>query len=112
VEQPPTVPSEDTAAKKPSPPIGIPSFAPVTKPVEPPQVPPTVFRIGSRSDAAFLYIDGVLSGIVSLLKAYAHPPGRVHLQIKAEDCMSWDTTFTLSAGDSITIGYRNPRCTK
>jgi serine/threonine protein kinase len=104
---------EDVSKKAAELPLAILPFAPETsKPVEPPPLPQSAFRIGSRNSAAFLYIDGVFSGIVNQLRAHPHPAGRVHLQIRAEDCMSWDTAFSLSAGDSALIGYRNPSCTK
>lgn len=73
---------------------------------------PTAFRIGSRISAAFLYVDGGLVGRIGALGVYAHPPGQVHLQIQAEDCMTWDSVFVLKEGDTAVVGYRNPRCIK
>jgi hypothetical protein len=98
-------------------PIFVPHAPPDSNPiVEPPRpLPPkpqTGFRIGSREEA-FLYIDGALIGLLKgVIKYFPHPPGRVHVQIKAEDCMSFDTVLTLVEGDSTVVGWRQPRCGK
>lgn len=86
--------------------------SPAPVPVAAPPTPQTAFRIGARLPASFLYVDGQFVGRIGNLSVYRHDPGRVHLQIRAEDCMSWDSTFSLKVGDTAVIGYRNPRCTK
>jgi len=92
---------------------GINSFAPLQN--EPPPVPapvrtPPAFRIGSRIPAAFLYIDGRQIGLLRSLSTFTHAEGQVHLQIRADDCLTWDTVITVSEGDTAKIGFRNPVC--
>ena len=38
------------------------------------------------------------------------PSGRVRLQIKLDQCTTWDTTVTVQPGDTLTVGYRAPKC--
>ena len=80
---------------------------PLTKPK-----PPTAFNVGSRLPGAVFYVDNVLMGIRSGRTTFPHNPGVVHLQIKAEDCMTFDTVFVLLEGDTAQIGWRNPKCGK
>jgi serine/threonine protein kinase len=78
--------------------------------IVPPEKRASYFRIGSRIES-FLYIDGDLVGLLrGGLKTYQHDPGTVHVQIKAEDCMTYDTLFVLHEGDSSLVGWRQPRC--
>jgi serine/threonine protein kinase len=82
--------------------------------VEPPAPkPPPVFSIGSHNVEAVLYIDGQTIGLLnSRMHLFKHDPGRVHVQIKAEDCMTFDTVFVLKEGDSTMIGWRAPNCNR
>jgi serine/threonine protein kinase len=93
--------------------LGINSFAPAQSEPPPPPVPvrtPPAFRIGSRIPAAFLYVDGRQVGLLRSLSTFTHAAGDVHLQIRADDCLTWDTVITVSEGDTAKIGYRNPSC--
>jgi hypothetical protein len=38
------------------------------------------------------------------------PAGVIRIQIRAEKCTAWDTTFTVVAAETHTIGWRAPRC--
>jgi serine/threonine protein kinase len=89
------------------------NFAPVQS--EPPPLPapvrtPPAFRIGTRIPAAFLYVDGRQVGLLRGLNTFTHAAGDVHLQIRADDCLTWDTVITVAEGDTAKIGYRNPAC--
>ena len=82
------------------------------QPVEPsaPKSPP-VFLIGTRKSDAVLYIDGQTIGFMnSRMRWFKHEPGRVHIQIRADDCMTYDTSFVIKEGDSTSIGWRGPDC--
>jgi hypothetical protein len=83
----------------------------VTVPLAKPK-PPTAFNVGSRLPGAVFYVDNELMGIRSGRTTFVHDPGVVHLQIKAEDCMTFDTVFVLLEGDTAQIGWRNPKCGK
>jgi serine/threonine-protein kinase len=67
--------------------------------------------LGTRSDAAFLYINGQpqLPKAPSL-RWWKVPPGRVALSLLAEGCTPWEEVRTLAPGDSVRIGYRYPTC--
>lgn len=69
-------------------------------------------RIGSRVPRAGLYIDGSFAGLITGIRDFQHKPGQVRLQIKAEDCTSWDSVFYLGPGDTAKINVRNPRCSR
>lgn len=73
---------------------------------------PPAFTIGSRIPGAFLYIDGSQVGLLKRLTIFTHVAGQVHLQIRADDCLTWDTVITVSEGDTAKIGFRNPVCGK
>jgi serine/threonine protein kinase len=81
-------------------------------PVEPPAPkPPPIFSIGSRNPQSVLYIDGQTIGLMnSRMRSFKHDPGRVHVQIRADDCMTYDTSFVIKEGDSTMIGWRAPDC--
>jgi serine/threonine protein kinase len=105
---------------KTSPPPSLPLVVPIAiqetpaVQVEPPAPkPPPVFSIGSHNVEAVLYVDGQTIGLLnSRMHSFKHDPGRVHIQIKAEDCMTFDTTFVLKEGDSTMVGWRAPDCNR
>ena len=73
-------------------------------------------RIGSKTEGAALYVNGVAQGVLSSLKYYKVKPssnGELKLKVKA-DCtpVTWDTTITVPPGSTqpIIVGYRNPTC--
>lgn len=85
--------------------------------VPPPEVAKPVifdgaFRIGSRVPRAGLYIDGTFAGLIGAIRTFSHKPGQVRLQIKAEECVSWDTVMYLAPADTVQIAFRNPRCSQ
>jgi hypothetical protein len=70
-----------------------------------------MFSIGSRNPNSVLYIDGQTIGLLnSRMRSFKHDPGRVHIQIRADDCMTYDTSFVIKEGDSTMIGWRAPDC--
>lgn len=79
----------------------------------PPAYTAATVRIGSRIRAAGLYIDGsFVDFIYGFPKMFQHAPGQIHLQIKADECLTWDTVLFVNPGDTAQIGYRQPGCTK
>ena len=38
------------------------------------------------------------------------PSGRVRLQIRLDQCVTWDTTVTIQPADTLTVGFRAPSC--
>jgi serine/threonine protein kinase len=101
------VDTDSTAGISPS--AMLPFAAPAQEPAPQPKSP-TAFKVGSRLPQAVFYVDGELVGMRSGRTTFVHPPGVVHLQIRAEDCASYDTVFVLSEGDTAQIGWRNPKC--
>ena len=74
---------------------------------------PAKVVLGARITGSILYVDGQPQGPIQGLRAVLVPPGKsVALSIRAENCTPWDSTVTTLAGDSIRIGFRNPRCSK
>ena len=92
--------------------VAAPVHAEEQPPAEPPaQKSPPVFLIGTRKSDAVLYIDGQTIGFMnSRMRWFKHDPGRVHIQIRADDCMTYDTSFVIKEGDSTSIGWRGPDC--
>jgi serine/threonine protein kinase len=83
--------------------------------VIPPKPMPTfgVVRLGSKRPGAGLYVDGKFVGLLTGgVQALHFPGGMIKLSIRADDCASWDTLLVLVPGDTSTIGFRNPKCTK
>jgi hypothetical protein len=72
---------------------------------------PGTIRIGSRIPQAVLYLGDEVKPIGGRgLQTLTFPAGSVRISIKAENCVTWDTTFTVVAGQTHTIGYRPSRC--
>lgn len=72
---------------------------------------PGYVHLGSRTPGAFLYVNGAVEGPLSALRFVSLPStGPSKLQIKADKCTAWDTTITVRAADSVTIGRRNLAC--
>lgn len=103
-----TAPKTPPAAEKPA----EKAAAPVeTKPAAPQSVQ---IRIGSKTPAATLYVNGVTQGLIgSLSYLTLHPKsdGTLKLAIKADGCAPWDTTIVVPPGtDKLTVGWRGPGC--
>jgi hypothetical protein len=86
-----------------------------TKPADtkPAAIEGTVY-VGTPTDGAVLYINDASVGIVKTLAnfpAKAKSDGTVHVQIKADNCKTWDSTFTLTPGVN-RIGKRPLECGK
>ena len=79
---------------------------------EAPIVPTTgILRIGTLGRVgAALYINDRLVGVVSALRALPVAPGAVRIRLQIERCQDWDSTVTVTAGDTTTVGYRRPTC--
>lgn len=74
---------------------------------------PAKVVLGARVAGAIIYVDGQPQGPIQGLRTVLVSPGKsVALSIRAENCTPWDSTVTTLAGDSIRIGFRNPRCSK
>lgn len=72
---------------------------------------PAKLVLGSRTPAAFIYVDGQPQGAVKSLRTVLVPPGvPVKISIKADKCAQWDSTVTVRAADSIRVGYRQLVC--
>jgi hypothetical protein len=44
------------------------------------------------------------------IQTLSFPAGPVRISIRADKCAAWDTTFTVVAGQTHTIGYRPVSC--
>jgi hypothetical protein len=72
---------------------------------------PAKLVFGSRTPAAFIYVDGQPQGAVKSLRTVLVSPGvPVKISIKADKCTAWDSTVTVRAADSIRVGYRQLVC--
>jgi serine/threonine protein kinase len=69
-------------------------------------------QLGSRAEGSVVYLNGVprlpRGPSVRWWKVSA---GQVRIEVRQAGCVPWDTTLTVGAGDSISIGYRYPTCT-
>lgn len=101
-------PVDPTSQKTVAPDAGLPA-PPVAKPQP---VAPATFRIGSHLERSFLYIDGHQIGPLPRLEWFQHAPGQIRLQLKAEECVPWDTIIFLNPGDTARIGWRIPTCSR
>ena len=83
--------------------------------VIPPKPLPTfgLVRLGSKVRGAGLYVDGKFVGLIAdTVHTLRLPGGLTKLSIRADDCVSWDTLVVVIPGETATIGYRYPKCTK
>lgn len=72
---------------------------------------PAKMVFGSRTPAAFIYVDGQPQGAVRSLRTVLVPPGvPVKISIRADKCTAWDSTVTVRAADSVRVGYRQLVC--
>ena len=72
---------------------------------------PAKIVLGSRTNAAIVYVGAEPQGTIQGLRTVLVPPDLpVKLSIRADKCVTWDTTITVRAADSVRIGYRNPVC--
>lgn len=93
---PPTIPTAGAATPTPAPPAAT---------------APGTIRIGSRIPLAVLYIGEEVRPIGEQgIQTLSFPAGQVRISIRAEKCAAWDTTFTVVAGQTHTIGYRPVSC--
>jgi hypothetical protein len=92
--------------------VTTPAPAPTPTPVEPPApAGPGTVRIGSRIPGAVLYIGDEVRPIGQRgVQTLTFPAGPVTISIRAENCARWDTTFTVGAAQTHTIGYRPTSC--
>lgn len=67
--------------------------------------------LGSRTPGAVLYINDAAQGLISTLRTLALTPAvDVKLSVRAEKCVTWDTTMMVRAADSVRVGIRNLKC--
>jgi hypothetical protein len=72
---------------------------------------PAKIVLGSRTTAAIVYVGADPQGTIQGLRTVLVPPDLpVKISIRADKCVTWDTTITVRAADSVRIGYRNPVC--
>jgi len=92
-----------------TPPVATPPVAaPAPQPVA---TGPGTIRIGSRIPLAVLYMGDEVRPIGERgLQTLTFPAGTVRISIRAEKCTTWDTTFTVVAGQTHSIGFRPSRC--
>jgi hypothetical protein len=67
-------------------------------------------KLGTRGEAAVLYVNNVPQGTISGLQDWTVPAGNVRLSIRAAGCTNWDTTLAVTTGATVRIGYRSPTC--
>lgn len=86
--------------------------APAAQPQTPAAPPaPGSARIGTSTENAYLYINGVVQGKpLGRLETVNVPAGQVHLTIKADKCTPWDSTISVKSGETSTVGHRNLSC--
>jgi hypothetical protein len=83
---------------------------------EPADVPPQpvtrdppfgIVRLGTQMPNASLFIGGTLNGSLGAVRSVQVPPAvPVELSIRTAGCERWDTTVTVAANDTATIGMR------
>lgn len=72
---------------------------------------PAKLVFGSRTPAAFIYVNDQPQGAVKSLRTVLVPPGvPVKISIRADKCTAWDSTVTVRAADSVRVGYRQLSC--
>jgi serine/threonine-protein kinase len=99
---PPTIPTVGAERTTP-PPAAAPATATATG--------PGTIRIGSRIPLAVLYLGDEVRPIGEQgIQTLSFPAGPVRISIRADKCAAWDTTFTVVAGQTHTIGYRPVSC--
>jgi hypothetical protein len=67
-------------------------------------------RIGTKESGVVLIVGDRADGPLTRLSFVSVPPGTVRLRLRAERCQDWDSTMTVRAGDTLSIGYRRPQC--
>ncbi|CAN5119535.1 hypothetical protein BH09GEM1_BH09GEM1_39650 [soil metagenome] len=71
-------------------------------------------KIGTVTDNAFFYVNSVNVGPIAGLSTRAvttGSSGSIKIRIVADKCAPWDSTFTISEGQTVTVGRRNLACT-
>jgi len=88
--------------------------APVVRAPDPTPVAPVngTIRLGTRGQAAVLYVNGEAMGIIEGLQSWSVIAGTVRLRIDAEGCQPWDSTVVVQPGATTRIGYRQPSCNR
>ncbi len=88
--------------------------APVVRSPDPTPVAPVngTIRLGTRGQAAVLYVNGEAMGIIEGLQSWSVIAGTVRLRIDAEGCQPWDSTVVVQPGATTRIGYRQPSCNR
>jgi eukaryotic-like serine/threonine-protein kinase len=73
---------------------------------------PGTVRLGSRLPLAVLYIGNERPRLIGEqgIQSLEVAAGPARLAIRLDGCTPWDTTFTVRAGATHTIGYRAPKC--
>ena len=85
----------------------------VQKPAKAPLPNIAYIKIGSHVPGALLYVDDQLHSSLSgkRLQWLAITPGRRRIRVVVEGCAAFETTVTLSAGDSLPpLNYKDPIC--
>ncbi len=69
-------------------------------------------RIGSRLPLAALYVGSERPRLIGEqgIQSIEAAAGPVRLSIRLDGCAPWDTSFTVRAGETHTIGFRAPKC--
>ena len=70
--------------------------------------------IGTTTENAFFYVNGINVGPIAGLAAKnvtTGPSGSIKIRILADKCTPWDSSFTITEGQSVRVGRRNLVCT-
>jgi len=82
---------------------------PVAKPAGPTGT--ATVRLASRTRNAAVYVNGEIESLISSARDVTVPAGvPVKLEIKATNCVPWDTTFVVQPNTRTPIGRRDPKC--
>jgi hypothetical protein len=80
------------------------------EPVPPPAPAFGTVIVGSRVPLSALYVNDERPVSARRIRSLELPPGEVNLSIRSTRCKQWDTTFTVVAGTTHTIGARPIKC--
>jgi serine/threonine-protein kinase len=80
-----------------------------------PPIPPTpggtgAIWIGTRGHKAVLYVNNQAQGAIPRLSRWSVPSGTIHLSIREEGCIAWESTVVVPPDTVLRLGYKNPKC--
>jgi hypothetical protein len=58
-----------------------------------------------------LYVGDAEPIFLRALRTIAVPPGdKVRIRLRADSCVDWDSSVAIRPGQTLLLGYRNPKC--